>query len=139
KQKIFLGNFSLMDSTFVNTLTTLLKLILTIWLILLSLETGAQEMQRQINISGCVVTKEAGEAVADAKIIVRKGYVGAILAYRSTSQNGCFNFNINFQIADSLFLFISHSFLETDTTYLNTTNESALALGNIRLSPQKNL
>lgn len=128
-----------MDSTFVNTLTTLLKLILTIWLILLSLETGAQEMQRQINISGCVVTKEAGEAVADAKIIVRKGYVGAILAYRSTSQNGCFNFNINFQIADSLILFISHSFLETDTTYLNTTNESALALGNIRLSPQKNL
>lgn len=107
--------------------------------LLLSLSLIAQERLQQIEISGCVISNEAGEAVAEARIIVRKGFNGSLLAYYATGTDGCFKFNLNFQVTDSLVLLISHAFLEADTQHLRTANATKLSLGIIKLKPQKNL
>lgn len=97
----------------------------------------AQGGQRHVTLSGCIANEKEGTLVNDARITIRNGYKGVILAYFPTNPQGCFNYKLNYRSGDSLVLFISHSVFETDTQYLNIADDTVKNLGKIILHPQK--
>lgn len=99
----------------------------------------AQGGQRHVTLSGCIANEKEGTLVNDARITIRNGYKGVILAYFPTNPQGCFNYKLNYRSGDSLVLFISHSVFETDTQYLNIADDTVKNLGKIILHPQKNV